>query len=247
MYKIYIDAGHGGTDAGAIGVGGIKEADINLTAAKYLDAELKRHGISTKMCRTTNATKSLADRAAEANKWGATYICSLHCNAYDNMIANGTETLIYKKGGTAEKLAIKVQAELVSAFKTANRGVKERPDLYILRKTTAPAILCEIAFITNNADKAKVDEAAEQKAVAVAICKGICSYLGIAYKKEEINVNKTKFKDESKMSSWAIDSIKYVSDKGIMNGDTNGKFNPKKNLTREEAAVIVKKILEKHI
>ena len=65
------------------------------------------------------------------------------------------------------------------------------------------------------------------------------------YKKEETKVAKTKFKDESKMSKWAVDSIKKVSDAGIMNGDTDGNFRPKDNLTREEAAVIVANLLEK--
>ena len=83
-------------------------------------------------------------------------------------------------------------------------------------------------------------------AFAVAICKGICEYLGITYRKnEEKKVAKTKFKDESKMSKWAIDSIKKASDAGIMNGDTDGNFRPKDTLTREEAAVIVAKLLEK--
>lgn len=243
--KFYIDPGHGGDEPGAVGINKIEEEDITLAVAKYLDAELKRQGISTKMSRTTDSNKKLSVRAAEANSWGATHICSLHCNAFDKESANGTETLIYKKGGQAEKLAIKVQNALVSLLKTEDRGIKERPDLCILRDTKAPAILCEIAFVTNKSDKTKIDEAAEQKAVAVAICKGICSYLGLTYKKEETKVQKTKFKDENKMSPWAVDAIKKVSDAGIMNGDGNGKFRPKDNVTREEIAVVIANLLDK--
>lgn len=244
--KIYIDAGHGGAEPGAVGINKIEEEDITLPVAKYLEAELKRQGITTKMSRTSDSDKTLSVRATEANNWGADIVCSIHCNAYTKESANGTEVIIYKKGGNAEKIANKVLPQLVSTLKTTNRGVKEDSTLYILRKTNAPAILCEIAFVTNKADKEKIDEAAEQKAVAVAICKGLCSYLGLTYKKEETKVtNKTKFKDESKMSSWAVDSIKKVSDAGIMNGDTKDNFNPKANLTREEAAVIVAKLLDR--
>lgn len=241
--RIYIDAGHGGTDCGAIGINKIEEEDITLPVALYLDAELKRHGISTKMSRTTDSNKTLEVRAAEANQWGADIVCSVHCNAYEKASANGTEVIIYKKGGQAEKIASKVLSQLLSVLKTTDRGVKEDSTLYILRKTVAPAILCEIAFVTNKADKEKIDEAAEQKAVAVAICKGICSYLGITYKPEK--VQKTKFKDENKMSPWAVDAIKKVSELGIMNGDTSGKFRPKDNITREEIAVVIANLLDK--
>lgn len=246
MAKIYIDAGHGGSEPGAIGIGNIEEEDITLAVAKYLRTELEWQGINVMMSRTADTTKKLPVRAAEANSWGADVVCSIHCNAFKQASANGTEVLIYAKGGKAEKLAIKVHNNLVSVLKTEDRGIKERPDLCILRDTKAPAILCELAFITNKADKEKIDEAAEQKTVAAAICKGICSYLGITYRKnEEKKVAKTKFKDENKMSKWAIDSIKKASDAGIMNGDTDGNFRPKDTLTREEAAVIVAKLLEK--
>lgn len=246
--KIYIDAGHGGDEPGAVGINKIEEEDITLPVAKYLEAELKRQGITTKMSRTTDSNKTLSVRASEANQWGADIVCSVHCNAYEKASANGTEVIIYKKGGQAEKIASKVLSQLLSVLKTTNRGVKEDASLYILRKTNAPAILCEIAFITNKADKEKIDEAAEQKAVAVAICKGICSYLGITYKKEETKkVNKTKFKDENKMSPWAVDAIKKVSELGIMNGDTSGKFRPKDNITREEIAVVIANLLDKKL
>ena len=244
MIKYYIDVGHGGNDPGAIGINNIEEEDINLEVAKYLRTELEWHGINVMLSRTDDTAKKNEVKANEANTWGADVVCSLHCNAYDEEEANGTEVLIYKKGGQAEKLAKKVLSQLLSVLKTTNRGIKERSGLIILKNTVAPAILCEIAFVTNKKDKAKIDEAHEHKAVAIAICKGICEHHGIAYK-GEAKVNKTKFKDEDKMSPWAIDFIVKASEAGIMNGDTNGNFRPKDTLTREEAAVIVAKLLDK--
>lgn len=243
--KLYIDVGHGGKDCGAVGVGGVKESAINLEVGKYLKAELIRQGHEVLMSRENDITEDLDARVSEANNFGSDIVISIHCNAHTTESANGTEVFILKKGGNAEKIANKVLSELVSTLGTKKRdpGVKES-NFYILRKTIAPAILCELAFITNRSDKEKIDEAAEHKSVAVAICKGVCSYLGTTYKKEETKVAKTKFKDESKMSSWAIDSIKKVSDAGIMNGDTNGNFRPKDAITREEVAVIVAKLLK---
>lgn len=241
--KVYVDAGHGGTDPGAIGIGGVKESNITLAVAKYLQAELKRQGISVKMSREKDTTKSLTTRCSEANKWGANIVVSIHCNAHDNVSANGTETYIYKKGSKAEKIANAVQKNLVATLGTYNRGVKEG-NLAMVRDTIAPAILCELAFITNKNDCVKVNNATGQKKCAVAICKGICSYLGITYKKEVTKVAKTKFKDESKMSSWAVDSIAKVSNLGIINGDTNGNYRPKDSITREEVAVVIANLLK---
>lgn len=244
MAKVYVDAGHGGSDPGAIGVSNIEEEDITLPVAKYLQTELERQGITVKMSRTTDTTKKVSERAKEANDWGADIVCSIHCNAYGKESAKGTEVLIYAKGGNAEKIAKNVYDNLLSCLKTEDRGIKERPDLGILRDTKAPAILCELAFITNKADKAKIDEANEQKSCAVAICKGICSYLGITYKKEETKMA-TKFNDEAKIPAWALPSVKKAADAGIMLGDEKGNFNPNNNLTRAEAAVIVARLLEK--
>lgn len=75
-----------------------------------------------------------------------------------------------------------------------------------------------------------------------------CNYLGVPNKVGKYNskdFEKTVFKDEKDISKWAKDAVKKVSDAGIMNGDTLGNFNPKKNITREEVAVIVAKLIDK--
>lgn len=236
MAKIYIDAGHGGKDPGAIGVGGVHEADINLSVAKYLQTELKRQGQTIKMSRTGDTTKDLNARPKEANSWGADLVVSIHCNASDKASANGTETFVYKKGGNAEKLANKVQPKLISTLATTDRGVKEG-NLAMVRDTKAPAILIELTFITNQNDCKKVNNAAGQKNCAVAICKGICSYLGLTYKKGETKVAITAKKDYS--GHWAEKAIDYVIKQKLMIGDGNGKFRPNDNITRGEIAQIL--------
>lgn len=53
------------------------------------------------------------------------------------------------------------------------------------------------------------------------------------------------YKDNDKISLWAMDSVRKVTEAGIMLGDSDGNFRPKDNITREEVAVIVARLLKK--
>lgn len=230
MVKIYVDAGHGGKDVGAVGIGNVHEADINLTVCKYLQEELKRQGIEVKMCRTTDVYKDLKSRTSEANKWGADIVCSVHCNAFEDASANGTEVFCYKKGGKGEKIATYVQNELLSVLGTKSRGVKEG-NLAMVRDTIAPAILCELGFITNKTDCAKIT--ANEKNCAIAICKGICTYLGIKYKGE------TKVKVDNTPDKYAKEAVDWAVKEGILKGDENGNYKLHENVTRQDMLVFL--------
>lgn len=235
--KIYIDPGHGGKDPGAVGIDGINESTITLAVAKCLQTELKRQGFSVKMSRTTDTYKSLAERTSEANSWGADIVVSIHCNAFEDSSANGTETYVYKYGYKSSLLANDVQINLVSTLGTKNRGVKEG-NLAMVRDTVAPAILVELAFITNKTDCAKVDNANEQKKCAISICKGICSYLGITYTKEENKMEKDY------KGHWAEDAIEEMVKNKIMVGDGKGTFRPDDGITRAEVAKTIYNLLK---
>lgn len=82
MVKIYIDAGHGGTDSGALG-NELMEKNVTLDIAKRIREYLNDHfiGHTIKMSRTTDQTKSLQQRTDEANHWGADFFLSIHINA----------------------------------------------------------------------------------------------------------------------------------------------------------------------
>ena len=234
MTKIYVDAGHGGTDPGAIGVGQVKEADITLKVAKYLCTELERQNIDVKMSRNSDDYKKLSTRTTEANNYGANLVISIHCNAFANATAAGTEVYIYKKGGNAEKLANKVQTNLLSVLGTTNRGVKEG-NLAMVRDTKAPAILCELGFITNKNDCAKLVKSSYQKNCAIAICKAVCSYLNISYKGETtMDYN----------NHWAKDAIEKMIETKIMVGDNQGTFRPDDTITRGEVAQTIVNVLK---
>lgn len=187
MAKIYIDAGHGGSDSGALG-NGLKEKDINLAVSKRIEYHLKRHGHTLYMSRSNDSTLSLAQRSSSANSTKSDIFVSVHCNA-SNGQGLGLETYCYKFGGNGEKLARKIQDSIVSAkLYTKNRGVKEG-NFHVIRETSMPACLVELAFIDNVEDSKLLREKQEQ--FAVAITKGILSYFGQSYKEEVVNTPTT--------------------------------------------------------
>ena len=184
--KIYIDQGHNpeGINAGAEGFG-YREQDITYAVGIYLrDILLEDGRFEVRNSRNTpeeslgasNAT-SLAARVRGANEWGADYFISIHCNASENPAANGSEVYVYRQGSVAAALAQQVLEAIVARLGTKNNGVRVNPSLYVLRRTRMPAILVELAYITNEEDVQKLVN--DQYAFAYAIYEGLCRYLGL--------------------------------------------------------------------
>ena len=157
--KICIDAGHNYSNFGTGAVGnGLKEQDINFYIADKLKALFVSAGHSVKMTRNkleenlgTSNSDSLYKRASIANQFDADLFISIHCNAFNGQ-AKGTEVLVYQYGGKADEYAKKIQKAIVKELGTVDRGVKERPNLVVLKKTKMPAVLVETAFIDNKDD-----------------------------------------------------------------------------------------------
>ncbi len=160
--KIYIDQGHNPRDfnTGAEG-NGFYEQDITydigvrlfnlLSANPDFTPRLSRPTPDTVL--GTNNSSSLTARVREANSWGADVFLSLHTNAALNERATGSEALIYStESGVAAGLAEDILEELALTTGLRNRGVIERPGLYVLRRTNMPAVLVEMGFITNPTD-----------------------------------------------------------------------------------------------
>ena len=96
-FTVVIDAGHGGHDAGAIGlVKGVKEKDLNLTVAKRLATKIQQNHPDVKvvLTRETDVFLPLQQRADIANKNHADLFISIHTNAAENRKAQGAETFI---------------------------------------------------------------------------------------------------------------------------------------------------------
>jgi N-acetylmuramoyl-L-alanine amidase len=169
----------------------MKECDLNLEIAKELKPLLEANGIEVIMTRTTNSDVSLQERCNIANNAKADLLVSIHVNAGSG---TGVEVLIIGTGGRAEVAAKKMLPYLVDAGQWRNRGVKVQ-NVYVLRETTAPAILTENGFIDTVGDATKLHSITFRKALAVAHAKGICEYFGRNYKEPTPPANVVADKD----------------------------------------------------
>lgn len=167
--KIYLDAGHGALDSGAVGVGGRLEKADNLKLTVKLAELFKSHGHTVKLSRAQDAYPSLKQRAAEANEFGADLFVSLHRNSAQAS-ANGVEVLYCPNASAKSKsLAARLAAAVSDACGFRNRGAK-RQRAYVLEKTKMPAVTLESGFITNADDNSKFDKYFDKLASAIVNC-----------------------------------------------------------------------------
>ncbi|MBB5179418.1 N-acetylmuramoyl-L-alanine amidase [Planomicrobium koreense] len=174
---IAIDAGHGGTDPGAV-ANGLREKDVNLDVAKRVEAYLKTKGISVYMTRSTDKTIALDQRVPLAVKSGANAFVSIHANSA-TPAASGSETFysaaLDENAIHSKQLATFIQNRLYKAMSHNNRGVKEAPYL-VLRTNPMPAALVELGFLTNSSDAYKLSTVYYKDRAASAIASGIDDY-----------------------------------------------------------------------
>ena len=170
--KVFIDAGHGDTDPGAVG-NGLKEKNIVLNIATKLGALLNGREISIKYSRTNDTYLSLEDRARLANAWGADLFVSIHANSATSSV-RGTECYTHPTANTATKtLSANISRSIASKFGIPNRGHKEA-NFAVLRLSNMPAILVETAFISNSSDANLLNT--RQDDFSVTIANSILSY-----------------------------------------------------------------------
>ena len=174
---IVIDAGHGGHDPGAVG-SQAKEKDIALKAALSLEKQLKQLGFKVYMTRSKDEYIGLYDRADIANDLNADLFISIHINASTSADAKGVEVLYNSDSMSGGKgLATLIQKELVSDLGATNRGIVQRPNLVVLRETEMPSVLCELGFISNASEQAKLMDSAYIDKATGAIVDGIQAFL----------------------------------------------------------------------
>lgn len=173
--KIFIDAGHGGKNAGAVGQNGLREENITLDIALKLGRILTNWGYEVKYSRTTNETVSLRERAELANTWNADYFVSIHCNSNPNKEAKGTSTYYYKPNTISESFAKVVNNALVRQIELKDLGTFSA-NFAVLRLTKMPAILVETAFISNPYEEYLLSTNSFRQNCAIGIANGIAEF-----------------------------------------------------------------------
>ncbi|MBP2652319.1 MAG: amiC 3 [Firmicutes bacterium] len=183
---IAIDPGHGGCDPGATGPTGIREKDNTLAISLLLRDRLERNGAVTVMTRDADKEVSSPNASSEeelgarvdiANEANADIFISIHNDAFTNNTASGTTTYHY---GDAEstKLASYVQKCLTEELGTKDRGARFA-SFYVIRYTDMPAILVEVAFISNPEEEMLLASVDGRCKAAESIFLGIVKYFKV--------------------------------------------------------------------
>ena len=166
--KICIDPGHSGKIEPGACAGGVTEAAITLEVAKITGRMLEKFGHQVLLTRTGEVDNQwLTWRCEAAWAFDADIFISIHCNACEDGKANGTEVFYFPTSENGHALARCIQAELVALCHTVDRGVKTNDEWTMLREKAMTAVLVELAFLMNDAERAALRQLNEGLVLSV--------------------------------------------------------------------------------
>jgi len=195
MKTIMVDAGHGGSDPGAIN-GSHKEKVYTLQIAKRLQTQLEKLGFRVIMTRTGDTYPTLQERAALCKKYKPDLYISIHCNSSTSKTPAGIETYrAVPVGGTETKgskvktekqsanefdanssrLAYEVQKGMLAATGGTDRGTRHQA-IYVIGNASCPAVLVEVGYLSNDAEVKKIASPDYQNKIVSGILAGLAGY-----------------------------------------------------------------------
>ena len=195
MKTIMVDAGHGGSDPGAIN-GSHKEKVYTLQIAKRLQTQLEKLGFRVIMTRTGDTYPTLQERAALCKKYKPDLYISIHCNSATSKTPAGIETYrAVPVGGTETKgskvktekqsanefdanssrLAYEVQKGMLAATGGTDRGTRHQA-IYVIGNASCPAVLVEVGYLSNEAEVKKIASPEYQNKIVSGILAGLAGY-----------------------------------------------------------------------
>lgn len=187
-YSIMLDAGHGGSDPGAV-YNGRREKDDTLRLVLAIGQILQNRGVDVEYTRTTDIYETPFQKAIEANEAGVDYFVSIHRNSFEqDNIVSGVESLVYDLSGIKYRMAENINANLETVG-FVNLGVKARPNLVVLKRTKMPAVLVEVGFLNSNTDNQLFDENFND--ITLAIADGILETLEEVARENAVNQTET--------------------------------------------------------
>ena len=176
---VVLDAGHGGTDSGKVGINGVKEKDINLTITNSVKKILEKENIQVIMTRETDEqlaqskVEDLKYRVKIMNEASPVLAVSIHQNSYHEENVFGAQVFYYKTSTEGEKAAAVIQEALQEVNPENTKKIKANDTYYLLKRTEVPTIIVECGFLSNPEEAAKLTDTKYQKKMADAITKGI--------------------------------------------------------------------------
>jgi N-acetylmuramoyl-L-alanine amidase len=172
---IAIDAGHGGSNAGAGGIrSGVNEKDYTLKIAKELEKYLKLQKVKVFMTRNNDTDLTMIDRTLMLREAQPDLLISIHLNSADNTSVSGTSTYYRYIGFRSLSQAVLKRMEELGLNEYGNVGSF---NFSLNGPTEYPNCLVEVAFLSNVSDEKKILNATFRKQVAQKIYLGITDWL----------------------------------------------------------------------
>lgn len=187
-YTVVLDAGHGSSDSGKVGINGVLEKDINLSISKKTKKYLEKKGIRVVMTRDKdeslaegeNSNRKVQDMKARVKRINDTkpdLAVSIHQNSYHEESIHGAQVFYYEHSESGEKDARILQEALLAVDPDNTRQVKANTTYYLLKRTEVPILIVECGFLSNQEEAEKLASEDYQKEIAKAIANGIESCL----------------------------------------------------------------------
>lgn len=199
MSKVFLSAGHGGSDPGAV-ANGLKEKDINLQTLLACKEVLEQYGVEVICSRTTDVNDPVGQEVKEANASKADIAVSFHANAGGG---DGFEAFYYTKSPKGKKLA-QLGEKYIKELGQNSRGIKSGNHLAFVKNTTMTAVLFESFFIDNIKDKTIGDTIGEQKKLGTTYAKAILEYLGVTQITEQPKVDAAKVFNKNVAGTYRV-------------------------------------------
>ncbi|MEM8604216.1 MAG: N-acetylmuramoyl-L-alanine amidase [Cyanobacteria bacterium P01_H01_bin.121] len=174
---VVIDPGHGGPDPGAVGIGGLQEKNVVLPISLRVASLLQQQGVQVVMTRGQDIDLGLEPRVQIAERVNATVFVSIHANAISlaRPDVNGVETYFYGSAA-GQRLASSIHSSMLRNVPLRDRRVREAR-FYVIRRTSMPAALVEVGFVTGAEDAPRLAQPAFREQISNAIAQGILNYL----------------------------------------------------------------------
>jgi N-acetylmuramoyl-L-alanine amidase len=192
-YTFILDAGHGGEDAGAIGVNGVLEKDINLSLTNILAETLKANGYNVILTRTEDKLlyteeenikgqrkiHDLKNRLKVAKENPDAIFISIHMNKFHDEGCRGMQIYYSKNTEESQRLAVNIQNMVKSTLQPYNKRQIKATDgtVYLLDNAVGTAILIECGFLSNTEECEKLSEKDYQTQLSFQIFCGIMEYI----------------------------------------------------------------------
>lgn len=180
---IVLDAGHGASDGGAVGISGTLEKDINLKITTRLKKLLEKTGATVIVTREDDSPiaetkrEDMKKRKALKENSNADIFVSIHMNKFSESKYSGAQ-VFYAKDEKSKMLGEDIQSEMKAILNPENNRVAKQTDgsIYILKDSTVPSVIVECGFLSNPQEESLLTQSDYQDKVAWSVYSGILKY-----------------------------------------------------------------------